>query len=101
MHRSLVYIAITLLIAVYVCGPALEGVDPWDIFPDSGDDVILVLTAVAIWFGAALTFALLIPVFLNRAEITALVHAPSRIVPLDSTLAIDRLPSQSPLLLRI
>lgn len=59
MHRRLGQVAAILLLCVWMLGPVLEQVDPWDIFPDAGDGIILLLTALAALLGLSLCFALL------------------------------------------
>lgn len=67
MKRNLVRIAVALALCVWLLGPAFENVDPWDIFPDTGDNIILILTALTVLLGAVLCLALLIAKCLQPA----------------------------------
>ena len=59
MQRRLGQAAVIFLLCVWMLGPVIEQVDPWDIFPDFGDGLILLLTALAAFLGLALCLALL------------------------------------------
>jgi len=56
MRRGLRNFACVLLAIPYLFGPFFEAVDRWDSFPQSGNDIVLTVTAIAICFG--LVFAL-------------------------------------------
>ncbi len=66
MRRPLFQFALILLLGFWLCGPVLENETLWDIFPDkdlfpdSGDSVVLILTAAATCVGAVLSLARLI-----------------------------------------
>jgi len=45
------------LLVLFLGGPAIFGLDPWDAFPDSGDTALLVLCAAALCLGGALLLA--------------------------------------------
>ena len=67
MRRALIQFVLVLLLGVWLGGPVLENVDPWDIFPDTGDNIILVLTAATACLGAILCLAFLIARMLEPA----------------------------------
>ena len=68
MRSKLIPYVLVLLLGVWLGGPALENVDPWDIFPDTGDNIIVTLTAAAACLGAILCLALLISGLLQPAS---------------------------------
>ncbi len=62
MKRVFILAILVFLLVLWFGGPLLENIDPWDIFPDIGDQAILVLTAAAALLGA--TFCLAVVVFI-------------------------------------
>ena len=53
MGHGAVRVVIFLLIAIGALGPALTCVDPWDAFPDTGDNLIIFLAIASLCLGAA------------------------------------------------
>jgi hypothetical protein len=68
MRRTAIEFTVMLLLCVGLCGPALQNVDPWDSFPDTGDSALLILAMAAMWFGMTLCLALLIPLLFKQAR---------------------------------
>jgi hypothetical protein len=68
MRRTAIQITLVLLLGIGLCGPIFQNLDPWDSFPDTGDNFVLVLAAASVWFGLTLCVALLIPLLLQQAR---------------------------------
>ena len=60
MARKLSGAALLFLLCLWLLGPVMENVDPWDIFPDAGDNIILILTGLSACFGLLLCLAALL-----------------------------------------
>lgn len=60
MQKMVIRIAFLFLLAVWIAGPALIDVDPWDAFPDTGDHVIVFMAISSLCVGAACCLALLV-----------------------------------------
>ena len=60
MVRKLSGAALLFLLCLWVLGPVFANVDPWDIFPDAGDNIILILTGLSACFGLLLCLAALL-----------------------------------------
>ena len=69
-------LALVLMLGVWLLGPVLENVDPWDMFPDTGDSILLTLTALAACFGGVLSLALLIALALTPLAAAAPILVP-------------------------
>ena len=101
MRRALIQFALLVILVVWLGGPVFENVYPWDIFPDSGDNLVLMLTAAAVCFGAMLSLALLICRFFKPAGTVHVFPAPSATAPGHRPLPFHSLSFPSPQPLRI
>ena len=78
MQKRFCQVAVILLLATYLCGPAFESVDHWDHFPQSGNDIVLNFVAIAVCFGVACILPRLLRGLLRAPQKKfSLTHAPS------------------------
>ena len=102
MARMAVRITLVFLLMLWTFGPALMCVDPWDAFPDTGDNMIVFLAIASLCFGAGCCLALLALPLLLR--VIAEVHVPPFPICLSETARIFSrvwLPSRLPQPLRV
>lgn len=59
MHRGLICVLLACLIGLAICHPAIERVDCWDNFPQTGDETELNLMGIISLFGIALLLKLI------------------------------------------
>ena len=57
--RALFRLVLIGLLLIWLGGPFLNGIDPWDAFPDTGDNFILLLTVGSVCIGLMLDLAML------------------------------------------
>jgi hypothetical protein len=69
VNRRFCQVAVVLLLVTYLFGPAFESIDHWDHFPQSGNDIVLNVIALAACLGAVAV--------LSRF-VVSLVRAPRR-----------------------
>jgi hypothetical protein len=69
MRRRLCNLACVLLAIPYLFGPFFETVDRWDSFPQSGNDIVLTVTAIAICFGLVFALVRACGRLLNRSSV--------------------------------
>jgi len=74
MQRRFCQVAVVLLLATYLCGPAFESVDHWDHFPQSGNDIILNILGIAACLGAVAALSRLLGGLIRRARKESDLH---------------------------
>jgi hypothetical protein len=92
MQQPAVRIALLFLLVIWVCGPALICVDPWDVFPDTGDSAIVFLAIVSLCMGAACSLTCLALSLLMRDAGARIPLPPSPLLQFSSITSRIRVP---------
>jgi hypothetical protein len=95
MSRRFKVVAVIFLLSLCVLEPVLQNLDPWDLFPDAGDNIIVLLLILAACVAFVLCLAAAI-VLLESAQVLSFSTAYS-IRPRLAPARIFAPPSISPL----
>ncbi len=87
-------VALPFLPVMWICGPPLTCVDPWDAFPDTGDSVIVFLAIVSLCIGAACCLACLVLLLIMTAAKNERIAFPQFLShTITQILSLDQVPS--------
>src|SRR5260370_16448359 len=96
MRRSLRNLACVLLAIPYLFGPFFETVDRWASFPQSGNDIVLTVTAIAICFGLVFALFRVCGRLINRSSVAISTLQPLSFSPNPPSILLPPFPPPYP-----